>query len=1105
MKIRSIHVEGFGVLQQKTLPLDGPLTVLYGRNEAGKSTLMGFIRAVLFGLPARSSLADRYEPPQGTAHGGYLILESNEGEVLRVERRDAGAAATAGRGRSPGGGIVTVTREGGEQGGEAWLAPLLGGITGELFRSLFAFSLSELQEVRTLQSEELSGYLYSAGLGARGGTIMQAERKLTLQMEQLYRPRGKNQTMNRVLKSLEEREADLKRSKEQMGRYNDKIKELDQWDQRIREADLNIRQLRQELARREAAEQARPHWLRCQDIAERLAELPHFTHFPEEALSRFLVLAKEQEQLTEGQGRLRLREEQLQHTLQEIALQLRPELLIHQMELTQCLEQIGIYRHDLTTIVELGMELEQLQEQVDKLLRQIEVDWREETLNHFSITVSIREQVRQFSIQLDAITKEQERHIATIEVLYDQQLEAKTRWETQQTKLILLQEQSSQGLATSIQRSNREEMAQMPIRLQQLKKEILQLQRIHLELKHADQRERDLQMHPLINSKQNSDEKMHPIGSRNKSRFPHLFSFPFLWIGILISISLPVIIYFLDQPFLAYASFILIAGLTILGFIYFRKTYDSNSKANFPITEQQIAIQQLKEQLDNQRIPLEAKISEQLLRFSTFPMVASAAEMAMPSLSMLVEFEEQSTIWLEHMQQVIDEWREFELHHKQLVEKVQEAANEYESICNQLEQAQVKATQQGHNDDLAQQSWRTWLQNHSLSTELSPTTVKEIFQLVAQGQQMLHQKQKVLAKRLALIESTTLFENRVVELLDLQVSVSSKPDCLLALQKWKEAAEITIDKLQQKQRLQEELHEVSSFQILNAEARLRKEERIRALWAEAAALNEEQFRLHARHHMEAVTLLEEKKQLDVLLNVFSGTASRVELESLLKENSTNELAADIVERINKLREAEQEAEQWHDSRGRLRHELESLEQGTEHSEQLQNIQEDVALLKDQAKQWATLAICSSLFKQARDFYEQEKQPGVLQQASHYFSSITNGQFMRIMVPIGEKQIIVERANGQRVDSSLLSRGTAEQLYLAMRFALADEYSHKAVLPLIMDDIFVNFDKHRLQSTVAVLEQVMQKHQILLFTCHQHVVQAIQETILNHQIINLDEK
>lgn len=77
----------------------------------------------------------------------------------------------------------------------------------------------------------------------------------------------------------------------------------------------------------------------------------------------------------------------------------------------------------------------------------------------------------------------------------------------------------------------------------------------------------------------------------------------------------------------------------------------------------------------------------------------------------------------------------------------------------------------------------------------------------------------------------------------------------------------------------------------------------------------------------------------------------------------------------------------------------------------------------------------------------------------------------------------------------MSRGTAEQLYLAMRFGLIGEYSRRAPsLPLVLDDVVVNFDPGRLSSTLRVIGQVAQKHQILLFTCHPHVVEGVQRHI-----------
>jgi uncharacterized protein YhaN len=106
------------------------------------------------------------------------------------------------------------------------------------------------------------------------------------------------------------------------------------------------------------------------------------------------------------------------------------------------------------------------------------------------------------------------------------------------------------------------------------------------------------------------------------------------------------------------------------------------------------------------------------------------------------------------------------------------------------------------------------------------------------------------------------------------------------------------------------------------------------------------------------------------------------------------------------------------------------------------------------------------------------------------------------VPFGEKKIVVEHSSGRMMDSANLSRGTAEQLYLSMRFALAEEYARKASLPLILDDILVNFDQQRMEQTIALLAQISTKHQVIFFTCHRHVADAFSGQLPAHQQIQL---
>lgn len=93
MKILSLHIDGFGKLHDQDISFKDGMNVVYGKNEAGKSTLHTFIKGMLFGMErqrgraARNDTYSRYEPWQGSGtYEGWLRLES-EGQIYRIQRR----------------------------------------------------------------------------------------------------------------------------------------------------------------------------------------------------------------------------------------------------------------------------------------------------------------------------------------------------------------------------------------------------------------------------------------------------------------------------------------------------------------------------------------------------------------------------------------------------------------------------------------------------------------------------------------------------------------------------------------------------------------------------------------------------------------------------------------------------------------------------------------------------------------------------------------------------------------------------------------------------------------------------------------------------------
>ena len=86
MRICGFHIDGFGIFHDQGIQdVPGGFALFLGQNESGKTTLMEFFRAALFGFPDRRSKRNRYEPLRGGNHGGRLkVVMDESGEPLEL-------------------------------------------------------------------------------------------------------------------------------------------------------------------------------------------------------------------------------------------------------------------------------------------------------------------------------------------------------------------------------------------------------------------------------------------------------------------------------------------------------------------------------------------------------------------------------------------------------------------------------------------------------------------------------------------------------------------------------------------------------------------------------------------------------------------------------------------------------------------------------------------------------------------------------------------------------------------------------------------------------------------------------------------------------------
>ena len=152
MRLLRLHVKRYGHFADVPFDFAGDgLKLVLGPNEAGKSTLLEFVRELLFGFAERNS----YDFGLGRLEG-EATMRLDSGQVVDLRRH---------KGRKN---AVSVRMGGSETPHDAaGFNALLGNATANLFRSVFAFGLQELAAgEKGLADEGVRSALYSGGLAA---------------------------------------------------------------------------------------------------------------------------------------------------------------------------------------------------------------------------------------------------------------------------------------------------------------------------------------------------------------------------------------------------------------------------------------------------------------------------------------------------------------------------------------------------------------------------------------------------------------------------------------------------------------------------------------------------------------------------------------------------------------------------------------------------------------------------------------------------------------------------------------------------------------------------------------------------------------------------
>ena len=170
----------------------------------------------------------------------------------------------------------------------------------------------------------------------------------------------------------------------------------------------------------------------------------------------------------------------------------------------------------------------------------------------------------------------------------------------------------------------------------------------------------------------------------------------------------------------------------------------------------------------------------------------------------------------------------------------------------------------------------------------------------------------------------------------------------------------------------------------------------------------------------------------------------------------------------------------HQDRSRERAELETSQQVMDLELRRASLEQELHEVLDE---WRRLTLAARLVEEGLRRFEERHQPGVLTEASALFTEVTGGRYRRIVQSGQAEGFAVVTADGTHRSPAELSQGTTEQLYLCIRLGLVAEMTRSGrALPVVMDDVLVNFDDERAEAMARTLARFTQEHQLLFFTC-----------------------
>lgn len=1148
MRIDELNLAAFGPFTDRVLAFgETGLHIVYGPNEAGKSSALRGLKALLYGIDERTLDNFLHANDKLRIRG---FLSTNDGQELGFIRR---------KGRKN-----TLLTSDGESLDEQALTPFLQGVTAELFETLFGIDHQALvqggQEILE-QKGEVGQALFSAALGSHALHAVLAE--LDVEADELFRPRGSKQTINSALKSYADLNKEVRECSLSSSEWDEHRRALGRTTKELEKIQSELTDNRIEVNRLQRSQRVLPKLARRRELFQELELFSDVIVLAEDFTDRRrrAVHALETAQVIVGKATPRL--EGLQQQLEGLSTN---EGLLEQAEIIEDLHaRLGGHRKALQDRPHLKAEAQQLLTDAGSILKEIRPDLELKATEQLRPIVAKRQSIAELGgknavlkarvEQAKASLRETEKRLKSARKERDEitesgdtedlhraiaaarkQGELDASIQTTQSQLTSLQTECAENLAqltlweggleavSALKLPSRESIRHFEENYDELSKRIQRLEEKKEELVDAlqdtSQRLNEIERvgevpteSVLTNARSERDvvwqllrrqwvdgEDVSAEASEHQGEgtLPDAFE---TRLADADEVS--------DRLRREADRVHALASL--------QAKQEGGQQQGQQIDEQLEATSADKSQLDadwqalwtpcqiDPRSPREMrawldefeKLRDQVGQLNQLRQKVSELEQNRTTHIQLLNeqlagleragstSEELETVLLE-CEALASQLDEFKRKHDLLSKEVKDRDADVESLSDEHRLATEAL-------DEWKTQWSYLMQSLGLRAESSPSEVDDFIEHLRALFSKQSEAEKLRIRIKAIDEDAASFGGQVEamvatiapELVELPVDDAVvRLNSLLSENRSRQTKRQQIEE-QIEQAKQEIQDSSTSIQTMT--------DRLDALCVEAKCNTHDQLEAAERRSADYLRIKETISSIEKEILEAGEGVTIAELEVQAEGVDPDSLPGRITELNNKIDiELEPRWTELAETKGREEKELELMDGSDQAALLADQAQAILASIRSDAEHYVQVKLAGKILRDQIERYRRENQGPLVKRASEHFCALTLGSFDGLMTDFNEKDEPVLagiRSGGERVYVEGMSSGTRDQLYLALRLASLEKYMESAEpMPFIVDDVLVDFDDARSQAALNALAEFAEKTQVILFTHHSQVVE-----------------